>query len=98
MLQAVRGTKDILPDVIGKWQFIEEVFLKVTKKFADSEKEKLEESFVNYIYEYKLNDAIKTQTHKAKLLDEYIQKNEPFKLVKSTDTLEVGKQIIKNLN
>ncbi len=63
---------------------------------AESEKEELEKNFVNYIYEYKLNDAIKTQTHKVKLLDEYIQKNEPFKLVKSVETLEHGKEIIKN--
>ncbi|MCX6146282.1 MAG: histidine--tRNA ligase [Candidatus Kapabacteria bacterium] len=33
MLQAVRGTKDLLPDVINDWHYIEEIFRKVTKKF-----------------------------------------------------------------
>lgn len=37
MIQAPRGTKDILPEEIIRWQFAEEVFRNVTKKFGYNE-------------------------------------------------------------
>ncbi len=37
MIQAPRGTKDILPDEIIRWQFAENVFRNVTKKFGYDE-------------------------------------------------------------
>ncbi len=33
MLQAVRGTKDLLPEIIENWQYIENIFRKVTNRF-----------------------------------------------------------------
>lgn len=37
MLQAIRGTKDILPGEIGNWQFIEKVFREVSANYNYSE-------------------------------------------------------------
>lgn len=37
MIQAVRGTKDLLPEFIGQWHFIEDVFRKSSAKFAYKE-------------------------------------------------------------
>ena len=37
MIQAVRGTKDMLPEEAWKWQFIEEVFRKSSAKFTYKE-------------------------------------------------------------
>lgn len=37
MIQAVRGTKDILPDTISLWQFAEEVFRNVSSKYGYKE-------------------------------------------------------------
>ncbi len=37
MIQAIRGTKDILPESVGKWHFIEDNIKKVTKLFGYKE-------------------------------------------------------------
>ncbi len=37
MIQAIKGTKDILPDYAGYWQFIEEAFRKVSSSFGYNE-------------------------------------------------------------
>ncbi|MFC2129982.1 histidine--tRNA ligase [Bacteroidota bacterium] len=34
MIQSIRGTKDLLPDSIAYWQFMEDVFRKVSGKFS----------------------------------------------------------------
>ncbi len=37
MIQAIRGTKDILPDNISKWHYVEEKFKKITQLFGYKE-------------------------------------------------------------
>jgi len=37
MIQAIRGTKDILPDDIPKWHYLEENFKKATRLFGYKE-------------------------------------------------------------
>lgn len=37
MIQSVRGTKDLLPDVIGYWHFIEKIFAEVSAKYNYNE-------------------------------------------------------------
>jgi histidyl-tRNA synthetase len=37
MIQSVRGTKDILPDSIFQWHFVEEIFKRVSEKFCYNE-------------------------------------------------------------
>jgi len=37
MIQSVRGTKDLLPDTIGYWHFIEKVFYEVSVKYGYEE-------------------------------------------------------------
>lgn len=37
MIQAIRGTKDILPDRIAEWHFAEDIFRKVSANFAFTE-------------------------------------------------------------
>jgi histidyl-tRNA synthetase len=37
MIQAIRGTKDLLPEVIRQWQFIENVFRTVSDKYGYNE-------------------------------------------------------------
>ncbi len=37
IIQAVRGTKDILPEDIGRWQYLEQVCREVSKKYGYSE-------------------------------------------------------------
>lgn len=37
MIQNIRGTKDILPDQIGKWQYLERIFKEVTELYGYKE-------------------------------------------------------------
>jgi histidyl-tRNA synthetase len=37
MIQAIRGTKDILPDVIAHWYYVEETAKKVSELFGYKE-------------------------------------------------------------
>ena len=37
MIQAVRGTKDILPDSIGYWQFLQDTFKSTSEIFGYNE-------------------------------------------------------------
>jgi histidyl-tRNA synthetase len=37
MIQSIRGTKDLLPEFIGQWHFIEDIFKKVSDKYGYDE-------------------------------------------------------------
>ena len=62
---------------------------------VESEKTALDQTYKDYLSDFKINEAIHTVTEKQKKLDEYIQSSEPFKLVKNEDTLDQGKSIIR---
>lgn len=57
----------------------------------------LSEDFQDYLNSYKINEAINSIIEKQKKLDEYIQKTEPFKLLKSQESIDIekGKEILK---
>lgn len=75
----------------------------VSNLINDIEKTEIEEEFKNLLNEFRINEAIHLVTDKVKMLDEYIQKEAPFKLVKNNPllsneennyNLENGKKII----
>ena len=54
----------------------------------------LDKDFVEYLNNFKVNEAAHYVTNKVKELDVYIQKEAPFKKVKVIDELEEGKRVI----
>lgn len=60
----------------------------------EGEKAKLDAEFTTYLDNYKISEAAKFISTKIKLLDEYIQSTEPFKLIKVDEGREEGIKII----
>ena len=69
-----------------------------------AEEGKLDQDYIEYLNNFKINEAIHLVTDKIKSLDEYIQSSEPFKLIKSdgggnnvkaTEDRQKGIEIIK---
>lgn len=52
------------------------------------ESSKLSDEYVNYLNDFKVNEALHIVTDKIKSLDEYIQEKVPFKLIKSENEVE----------
>lgn len=70
----------------------------ITELLKEIEKSSLEIDFIEYLNDFKLNEAIHFVMQKQKKLDEYIQETEPFKLLKSENNKEKvkGKEILIN--
>ncbi len=68
---------------------IEDILLK-------AEQEKMNAKYLEYLNDFKINEAVKMVTEKVKTLDEYIQKTEPFKLIKIEEKKEEAKEILRN--
>lgn len=69
----------------------------VVEIVEEAENKKLNDEFRDFLNNFKLNEAIHFITQKQKELDEYIQKTEPFKLLKSENDNDKnkGNEILK---